>query len=54
VPSKRFDQAKPFITLGIVVLAWMLLPVVVKSFLRVGFAELQSPIQATVSHARDL
>lgn len=52
--SNRFDQAKPFALLGIVVLAWSLLPVVVKSFLRTSFFELQAPIQATASYARDL
>jgi rod shape-determining protein MreC len=54
VSSNRFDQAKPFALLGIVVLAWSLLPVVVKSFLRTSFFELQAPIQATASYARDL
>jgi rod shape-determining protein MreC len=54
VPSNRFDQAKPFATLGIVVLAWLLLPVVVKLFLRAGFFELQAPVQATASYVRDL
>jgi len=54
VPSKRFDRARPFIALGAVVLAWILLPVVVKSFLQVSFFELQAPIQTTASYARDL
>lgn len=54
MPSKRFDQAKPFVALGIVVLVWILLPVVVKSFLRASFFELQAPIHATASYARDL
>jgi rod shape-determining protein MreC len=54
VPSNRFDQAKPFAILGIIVLAWLVLPVVVKSFLRVGFFELQAPVQATASYVRDL
>ncbi|MDD2762673.1 MAG: rod shape-determining protein MreC [Opitutaceae bacterium] len=54
MPSKRFDQAKPFAALGIVVLAWLLLPVVVKSFLRVSFFEMQAPIQAAAAYARDL
>jgi rod shape-determining protein MreC len=54
VSSKRFDQAKPFVTLGIIVLAWLLLPVAVKSFLRVTFFELQAPVQVTASSVRDL
>lgn len=51
---KRFDQAKPFVTLGVIVLAWLLLPVAVKSFLRVTFSELQAPIEVTASYVRDL
>ena len=52
--SKRFDQARPFLSLGIIVLAWLLLPVAVKSFLRVTFFELQAPVQVTASYVRDL
>lgn len=51
---KRFDQAKPFVTLGVIVLAWLLLPVAVKSFLRVTFSELQAPVEVTASYVRDL
>ena len=51
---KRFDQAKPFVTLGGIVLAWLLLPVAVRSFLRVTFSELQAPVQAGASYVRDL
>jgi len=51
---RRFDQAKPFVTLGIVVLVWLLLPVAVKSVLRVSFFELTAPADLAVSHLRDL
>lgn len=54
MPSNRFDQAKPFVLLGIVVLGWLLLPVAVKSVLRVSFFELQAPIPAAASYVRDL
>jgi rod shape-determining protein MreC len=54
VSSKRFDLAKPFLTLGIIMLAWLLLPVAVKSFLRVSFSELQAPGLVTASYVRDL
>ncbi len=54
MPSQRFDQAKPFVALGIVFLGWMLIPVGVKSVLRVTFFELQAPIQASTAYARDL
>ena len=50
----RFDQAKPFLTLGLALAAWLVLPPVFKSFLRVSFFEMQAPIDATVSHTRDL
>jgi len=36
------------------VFAWLLLPVAVKSFLRVAFFELQAPVQVTASYVRDL
>jgi rod shape-determining protein MreC len=54
VSLKHFDQAKPFVTLGVIVLAWLLVPVAVKSFLRITFFELQAPVQVTTSYVRDL
>lgn len=51
---KRFDQARPFITLGAVLLVWGLLPVALKSFLRVSFFEMQAPFVATQSYAESL
>jgi rod shape-determining protein MreC len=54
VPSKRFDQAKPLAVLGIILLAWLLLPVGVKALLRVSFFELQAPIEVTASYGRDV
>lgn len=54
MPSNRFDQAKPFTTLGLVVAAWLLAPIAVKSFLRASFFEFQAPISVAVSHVRDL
>lgn len=50
----RFDQARPFLTLGVVLLAWLLVPTVVKRFGRLGFYEFQAPIDVTASYARDL
>lgn len=50
----RFAQARPFVTLGLVVAAWLLLPVVIKGFLRVSFFELQAPVSVTASYLRDL
>lgn len=54
MPFKRLDQARPFVTLGIVVAVWLLLPVAVKSFLRASFFELTAPVTITASRARDL
>lgn len=50
----RFDQVRPFVTLGAVLLAWILLPLVVKSFTRVTFFELQAPFAAAQSYVQDL
>jgi len=54
VPSNRFDQAKPFLTLAILVVGWLIVPVAVKSLLRASFFELQAPISVSASHVRDL
>jgi rod shape-determining protein MreC len=54
VPSKRLDQARPFLTLIIVIVAWLVVPVVVKTFTRAGFFELQAPLSVAASYARDL
>jgi rod shape-determining protein MreC len=54
VPFRRFDQARPFLTLGLVVVAWMVLPVVVKTFMRATFFELTAPMTIGASYARDL
>jgi len=54
VPPTRFDQAKPFLTLGLVFAAWLLLPVGFKSFVRVSFFEFQAPVDVTASYVRDL
>jgi rod shape-determining protein MreC len=51
---RRFDQAKPFVTLGIVVALWLLLPIAVKSFTRATFFELTAPVTVSASYARDL
>jgi rod shape-determining protein MreC len=51
---RRFDQAKPFVTLGIVVVLWLLLPIAVKTFTRATFFELTAPVTVASSYARDL
>lgn len=52
--SRRFDQARPFLLLGIVFLAWLLLPTVFKRFARVSFYEFQAPVDVAASYVRDL
>jgi rod shape-determining protein MreC len=51
---KRFDQARPFATLGIALAAWLVLPAAVKGFLRASFFEFQAPLAFAASHVRDL
>lgn len=51
---QRFDQAKPFLTLGIVFLAWLLIPTALKRATRASFFELQAPLHVTASYLRDL
>ncbi len=50
----RFDQTRPFATLGVVLLAWILVPLGVKSLTRVTFFELQAPFAAAQSYVQDL
>ena len=52
--AKRFDQARPFTTLAVVIAAWLVLPVAIKSFTRASFFELTAPMLATASYVRDL
>lgn len=54
MPFKRFDQAKPFATLGILVLGWALLPTAFKTFARASFFELTAPVSLSASRVRDL
>jgi rod shape-determining protein MreC len=54
LPKQRFDQAKPFLTLGIVLAGWLIAPVALKSFARASFFEFQAPLTVVASHVRDL
>ena len=54
MPSRRFDQSKPFLTLGVLLLLWLIAPSVGKRFARIGFYELQAPLDIAASYARDL
>ncbi|HUR57690.1 MAG TPA: rod shape-determining protein MreC [Opitutaceae bacterium] len=50
----RFAQARPFITLGFVVAAWLVIPVGVKAFMRASFFELTAPVAVSIDYARVL
>jgi rod shape-determining protein MreC len=52
VPFKRFDQAKPFVTLAIIVGAWLLIPTAIKAFLRASFFELTAPVTIVAERVR--
>jgi rod shape-determining protein MreC len=52
--SQRFDQARPFLTLGIALAAWLVAPVAVRAFFRASFFELTAPITVAASYAADL
>ncbi len=54
MPFKRFDQARPFATLTVIVIAWALVPTTVKTFSRASFFELTAPITVVASKIRDL
>lgn len=54
MPKKRFLQVRPFVALGILVAAWLILPLAVKSLARVSFYEFQAPAQLAASYVRDL
>lgn len=54
MPFRRFATNRPFVTLGLVVVAWLLVPVGVKTFTRVSFFELTAPITVAADYARGL
>ncbi len=49
---RRFATAKPFVTLGLVAAVWLIVPVVVKTFLRASFFELVAPIDIAAERVR--
>ena len=51
---KRFDQARPFATLGVILLVWLLLPLVLKTFARATFFAIQAPLIVADSYVQDL
>lgn len=51
---KRFDQTRPFATLGVILLVWLLLPLVLKTFTRATFFAIQAPLVVADSYVQDL
>ncbi len=51
---QRYDQTKPFAVLGILLLAWLILPTAFKRTLRVSFFEFHAPVETAASSLRDI
>ena len=51
---KRYDQLRPFATLGLILLGWLLLPLIVKVFTRSTFFAIQAPLLVADSYVEDL
>lgn len=52
--KKRLDQARPYFTLALVLLAWLVLPTIFKRIARASFYELQAPMETAASYISDL
>jgi rod shape-determining protein MreC len=52
--SQRFDQARPFLTLGVAFAVWLVVPVALRTLARASFFEMTAPIAAAASYASDL
>ena len=51
---KRYDQLRPFATLGVILLGWLFVPLVVKTFTRATFFAIQAPLAVADSYVQDL
>ena len=54
MPFRRLATTRPFVTLGLVVAAWLGVPIAVKTLARASFFELTAPVTVATSYARDL
>ena len=54
VLPQRFDQARPFLTLGVLLLLWAFVPLAVKTFTRASFFEMQAPLIVAESYVQDI
>ena len=51
---RRFDQSRPFVTLGVILLVWLMLPLGVKTLARATFFAIQAPLLVADSYVEDL
>lgn len=52
--KKSFVQARPFAVLGIILLVWLFLPPLLKSWFKLSFFEMQAPSMVASSYLRDI
>jgi len=52
--SQRFEQARPFLVLGLALAAWLVAPIAVKTAARASFFEMKAPVVAASSYVNDL
>lgn len=52
--KKSFVQARPFAVLGIILLVWLFVPTILKSWFKLSFFEMQAPAIAAASYVRDI
>jgi rod shape-determining protein MreC len=52
--SQRFDQARPFVVLGVAAAVWLVAPVAVRTLTRATFFEMTAPVAVASSYANDL
>jgi len=54
VSFRHLATTRPFVTLGLVVAAWFIVPLGVKAFMRASFFELTAPVTVAADYARVL
>jgi len=52
--KQRFVQTRPFAVLGMILLIWLFLPPIIKSWLNYSFYEMQAPSMLSASYLRDI
>lgn len=52
--KRRLDKFKPVVALGVFLVAWWILPIGVKAFLKASFSEFQAPAWVASSYLDDL